>query len=108
MFGVIAGKVYPRIKYLIVVLIVVGVVLFFYKDDGDSNGDHQSKFMHMVGFGEFLIVSTLHVCHSPSPGLLWCECLGGLLHGQTMTACWLCGVFMPPHCRMDNSVELLF
>ena len=58
MFGIIAGKVYPRIKYLIVVLIVVGVALFFYKDDGsDSNSDHELKFMHLIGFGEFLIVS---------------------------------------------------
>lgn len=53
----LGGKVYPRIKYFIVVLIVVGVALFFYKDGGGDPGAGQAKLFNLVGFGEALIVS---------------------------------------------------
>ena len=52
---VIGGKNYPFVKYLIVLIIVAGVALFFYKEDEDRN-DTQPKF---IGFGEILIVSRL-------------------------------------------------
>jgi drug/metabolite transporter (DMT)-like permease len=53
----LGGKVYPRMKYFIVLLIVIGVALFFYKDGGNDQGYGQSKFFNLIGFGEALIVS---------------------------------------------------
>ena len=54
----IGGKHYPRIKYLIVLLIVAGVALFFYKDGASANnGSQQPKLFNTIGFGETLIVS---------------------------------------------------
>ena len=53
----LGGKVYPRIKYIIVVLIVVGVALFFYKDGGSDPSVVQPKLFNLIGFGEALIVS---------------------------------------------------
>lgn len=54
----IGGKRYPRIKFFIVLLIVVGVALFFYKeDDTVDNYDNQTKLFHIIGFGELLLVS---------------------------------------------------
>ena len=61
MFGVVLGrKTYPLVKYLIVLLIVVGVALFLYKDGGSgshSNGDvDQWRLFHFLGLGEILVV----------------------------------------------------
>ncbi len=49
---------YPVIKYLIVLLIVVGVALFLYKDKGGrSQTEDQTKLFNILGIGEFLLVS---------------------------------------------------
>lgn len=56
----IGGKHYPRIKYLIVLLIVAGVALFFYKDGASANnGSQQPKLFNTIGFGETLIIISL-------------------------------------------------
>ncbi len=48
---------YPVIKYLIVLLIVVGVALFLYKDKGGrSQTEDQTKLFNILGIGEFLLV----------------------------------------------------
>lgn len=53
----IGGRSYPRIKYLIVLLIVIGVALFFYKEEsGIGSVPDQHKFLDLIGFGEMLIV----------------------------------------------------
>jgi UDP-galactose transporter B1 len=52
--GVLLGKKnYPLRKYLFVLLIVVGVAMFMYKDGKSSEGNSQ------LGFGEFLLVLSL-------------------------------------------------
>ena len=58
-FGVLIGhRKYPLVKYLIVLLIVAGVILFNYKDGiGRGNGDPQWKLFDLIGAGEFLVVS---------------------------------------------------
>ena len=58
-FGVFSGhRKYPVIKYLIVLLIVVGVIFFNYKDGGGrSNDDNQYKLFDLLGAGEILVVS---------------------------------------------------
>lgn len=54
--GVLIGrKVYPLKKYLFVFLIVVGIVMFMYKDQGKKlNDDSQG-----VGIGEVLLLLSL-------------------------------------------------
>jgi drug/metabolite transporter (DMT)-like permease len=48
----VAGKRYPIAKYLFVLMIVLGVALFMYKDQQHSYaGDH-----HAYGMGEVLLV----------------------------------------------------
>ena len=48
----VAGKRYPLAKYLFVLMIVLGVALFMYKDQKHSYaGDHTA-----VGTGEILLV----------------------------------------------------
>lgn len=61
LFGVISGhRKYPVIKYLIVLMIVVGVILFNYKDGGGrSSGGEQYKLLDLIGAGEALVVSQL-------------------------------------------------
>ena len=56
--GVLLGrKHYPAIKYLIVLLIVVGVAVFLYRDDKGSTGeDHSWHLFHFLGLGELLVV----------------------------------------------------
>lgn len=58
LLGVILGRrSYPLIKYLIVILIVVGVALFLYKDKGGrSEAEGQIKLFDIVGIGELLLV----------------------------------------------------
>ena len=58
-FGVLIGhRKYPVVKYLIVLLIVAGVILFNYKDgSGRDNGDLQRKLFDLIGTGELLVVS---------------------------------------------------
>lgn len=56
--GVIfAGKRYPWAKYMFVLMIVLGVALFMYKDQRHSPRpeDH-----HVMGTGEVLLVSTFY------------------------------------------------
>lgn len=51
----LAGKRYPIAKYLFVLMIVLGVALFMYKDQKDSYaGDH-----HAYGMGEILLLVSL-------------------------------------------------
>lgn len=52
--ALLANKRYPLIKYLCVLLIVLGVALFLYKDK-KTTAAHQPKF----GFGELLLVVSL-------------------------------------------------
>ena len=56
--GVVLGhRRYPVVKYLIVLLIVVGVALFLYKDKGGVNiVEGQTKLFNILGIGEFLLV----------------------------------------------------
>ena len=80
LFGVVLGrKAYPIVKYLIVLLIVVGVALFLYKDGGsghhsNENGD-QWRLFHFMGLGEILVVSvcgvSVCVCVPHSLPLAW-------------------------------------
>ncbi len=61
---------YPIIKYLIVLLIVVGVALFLYKDKGGrSQTEDQTKLFNILGIGEFLLVSECLLLphYPPSP-----------------------------------------
>ncbi|XP_015513334.1 solute carrier family 35 member B1 [Neodiprion pinetum] len=54
--GVLLGrKVYPLRKYLFVLLIVVGVALFMYKDNVANTKQTESQ----MGFGEFLLLLSL-------------------------------------------------
>ncbi len=57
--GVILGhRRYPVIKYFIVLLIVMGVAMFLYKDKGGSSAaDGKNKLFNILGVGEFLLVS---------------------------------------------------
>ena len=58
-FGVLLGhRSYPLRKYLIVLLIVVGVALFLYQDNGVNQQDNgkQWRLFHFVGIGELLVV----------------------------------------------------
>ncbi len=59
---------YPVIKYLIVLLIVVGVALFLYKDKGgQSQTEDQTKLFNILGIGEFLLVRAHSLPLSSSP-----------------------------------------
>lgn len=60
-FGVLIGhRKYPLVKYLIVLLIVAGVILFNYKDgSGRGTGDQQWKLLDLIGAGEFLVLLSL-------------------------------------------------
>jgi UDP-galactose transporter B1 len=62
LLGVLLGKKrYPPLKYLIVLLIVVGVALFLYRD-GDKhtgNGVHSWRLFHFLGLGELLVFLSL-------------------------------------------------
>ena len=55
-------------KYLIVLLIVLGVAVFLYRDDktAASTTEHSWHLFHFLGIGELLVVSThsvlLSVC----------------------------------------------
>ncbi|ESO86832.1 hypothetical protein LOTGIDRAFT_128290 [Lottia gigantea] len=50
----IARKRYPLVKYLFVLMIVLGVALFMYKDDKAAKSDK-----HEIGIGEFLLLVSL-------------------------------------------------
>lgn len=53
--GVLIGrKSYPFKKYLFILLIVVGIVLFMYKDKGTSKMSES-----VIGFGEVLLLLSL-------------------------------------------------
>ena len=53
----LARKSYPLMKYLCVLLIVIGVALFMYKDQNHSTkADHSG-----IGVGEVLLVGALFV-----------------------------------------------
>ena len=68
----IGGKRYPRVKFLIVLLIVAGVALFFYKDgEGTGSDVAHHKFLDLIGFGELLLVSG--ESHSD---YTWLQCTG--------------------------------
>ena len=58
---VLSHKRYPAIKYLIVLLIVMGVAIFLYRDDkkGPSSEamPHSWRLFHFLGLGELLVVS---------------------------------------------------
>ena len=55
LFGVlIARRRYPLRKYLYVLLIVIGVVLFMYKEPNET--EKAAEEGAMVGIGEFLLV----------------------------------------------------
>jgi len=54
--GVLVGrKSYPLLKYLFILMIVLGVALFMYKDKGSKSGDSGS----MLGMGELLLLLSL-------------------------------------------------
>ena len=58
----IGGKQYPRIKYFIVLLIVMGVGLFLYKDKKDGQkqeSEVEGTLFDYIGFGEILVVSVV-------------------------------------------------
>lgn len=58
-FGVLLGhRSYPILKYFIVVVIVIGVALFLYQDNGTTQQDNgkQWRLFHFVGIGELLVV----------------------------------------------------
>lgn len=69
--GVLLGrKHYPAIKYLIVLLIVLGVAVFLYRNDKakDSSTVHSWHLFHFLGLGELLVVRPhlpLLVSHFP-------------------------------------------
>lgn len=56
--GVILGKKhYPAIKYLSVLLIVIGVAVFLYRDDKKTASEtHSWRLFHFLGLGELLVV----------------------------------------------------
>ena len=56
-------KRYPAMKYVIVLLIVMGVAVFLYRDDKGSeekalltDTPHSWRLFHFVGLGEILVV----------------------------------------------------
>lgn len=54
--GVLIGrKSYPLKKYLFILLIVIGVVLFMYKDQGSSSSGENAAF----GIGQLLLILSL-------------------------------------------------
>uniref|UniRef100_A0A1I8F9L8 UAA transporter n=1 Tax=Macrostomum lignano TaxID=282301 RepID=A0A1I8F9L8_9PLAT len=55
LLGLLFGKRYPMIKYLLVLIIVVGVSLFLMKDSKGTGPDTD----HSFGFGEFLLLVSL-------------------------------------------------
>ena len=75
-FGVFSGhRKYPLIKYLIVVLIVIGVIFFNYKDGGGrSTGDDQYKLFDLLGAGEILVVSPIVLCHCQEEAVEGWQC----------------------------------
>ena len=67
-FGVLLGrKHYPAIKYLIVLLIVVGVAVFLYRSGNNREAAtteaHTWRLFNFLGLGELLVVS-LHDRHT--------------------------------------------
>ena len=52
----VAGKRYPAVKYLFVLMIVMGVALFIYKDKKEGT---PSENRGVIGPGEILLVSKL-------------------------------------------------
>jgi UDP-galactose transporter B1 len=58
---VLGGKHYPAMKYLIVLLIVVGVAVFLYRDDSQkaTNEVHSWRLFHFLGLGELLVFLSL-------------------------------------------------
>ena len=55
---ILSSKRYPPIKYLIVLLIVVGVAVFLYRnDERPEEGVHSWRLFHFLGLGELLVVS---------------------------------------------------
>lgn len=59
--GVLVGnRKYPLIKYLCVLLIVIGVGIFLYKDHAPkvnhSSSQESFKIFDTIGFGEILLV----------------------------------------------------
>ena len=58
---VLGGKHYPAMKYLIVLLIVVGVAVFLYRDDNQkaTNEVHSWRLFHFLGLGELLVVGVV-------------------------------------------------
>ena len=59
---VFARKRYPMAKFLFVLMIVLGVAMFLYKDNAASKKSDSSS---LFGFGEFLLVrGLLHVHNS--------------------------------------------
>jgi len=61
-FGVLLGhRSYPILKYFIVVVIVIGVALFLYQDNGTTQQDNgkQWRLFHFVGIGELLVFLSL-------------------------------------------------
>ena len=75
-FGVFSGhRKYPLIKYLIVLLIVIGVIFFNYKDGGGrSTGDDQYKLFDLLGAGEILVVSPIVLCHCQEEAVEGWQC----------------------------------
>lgn len=60
LFGVLyARKRYPFIKYLYVLLIVLGVVIFMYKKPSESK--KLTETGGFIGIGEFLLVSLFRI-----------------------------------------------
>ena len=54
-----AKKKYPLQKYIFVLLIVIGVAIFTYKDQSGKGLDAD----HTFGWGEILLVSLLAILH---------------------------------------------
>lgn len=65
--GVLLGKKhYPAIKYLIVLLIVMGVAIFLYRNDNKdvtTTEVHSWRLFNFLGLGEILIVRLTIIPH---------------------------------------------
>ena len=58
--GVLVGrKSYPLLKYLFILMIVVGVAIFMYKDNVGTNKNTMTKGESYVGVGELLLILSL-------------------------------------------------
>lgn len=56
-----ARKRYPWAKFLFVLMIVLGVAMFLYKDSGQSK---KSDSDSLIGMGEILLVCRIETLHS--------------------------------------------